>query len=470
MSDFDRDQVPPTVGSPVTIELVRGAPEQHPHPRLPRWAVVGVAVLVAVTALAAVIIGATMPPPRQAPTERGWLGWVATLVDAPPRGEVATESFSRDLAAQIEELSRTTQSRAFEGPGGQDLGEQEARVLFADDVADRRIALVALHTVSIVVAQRYASTRLLWLAGPRNASPEALADVVTEPTAGNGYQVKPVNPFTNAEFVGRDGPVRVAVAPPDCTVMAAPGEDLTSFQPEPTGSYLVRTPTTYLPEFWRVTCDGVVREERPAPRPAVTSEAVDEVLAGAAGSPDRLTVENELRQLYRTFGFELLHAPEVLWAGTLRHVPAHAEEPVVNVLDGPSPTVLASPAARGGWIGMVWMSVEAQPDRVTGLTPYFVTNTDLAAADAVLGVPLGLNRLVLVLAPASAATVRLVDREGTVLAGAAVTERAFLLSLPEDGPPLGGVQVQAVDAADGVFATADLAVTSVEPYHQTNWR
>ena len=64
-----------------------------------------------------------------------------------------------------------------------------------------------------------------------------------------------------------------------------------------------------------------VRENRPAPQP-VTSDTVDEVMDGAVGNPDRVAVENGLRLLFRTFGYELLEPPRVLWANGVAVVPS----------------------------------------------------------------------------------------------------------------------------------------------------
>jgi hypothetical protein len=276
--------------------------------------------------------------------------------------------------------------------------------------------------------------------------------------------VSPATPFAYAEFGDPGRPVRVAVAPPECEVQAAPSEDLTDFQPEPTGSYLVRTPVQYRPEYWRVTCDGVVREDRPAPHPEVATDVVDRVMAGAVGGPDRLAIEIGVRSLYQTFGFELLQTPQVLWAGPV--AAARSGE----TTGGEIATVLAAPAARGGWIGRITIPVEPAPNQTWTLTPLFVTTSDLDAADGVLATPLGFNQLVLVLAPEAAASVRLVGPTGDdVIAESAVTERALLLSLP-DSVPVPLLRIEALGGDGTVVAAAPVAETLVEPDGLSAWR
>ncbi len=441
-----------------------------------RGFVAGVAALAAGAGGVLVVAGpGGSPEPPPGVDLAGELRWVASLVEAAPRGLVAADgSFISDLAARIQKLSDTSGSPAFDGARGQPSDELAARVLFVDDVDDRRVALVALERAEVLDARRrYPLTRLLWLAGPRGGSPGVLAGAVESaaPADGTDYRVTQVEPFAHVGFEGGTGPIRVALAPPECEVAATPATDHTEWRPEPTGSYLVRTAAQYVPEYWRVTCVGATRVQMPAPR-VVTADGDDGALPGPVPIGPQLVRERPdvgaqslQATLYEQFGFELLEPARVLWSGPIAQPPAADAQGATATA---TVTVVAAPAARGGWIAGLDFAVEVGPGQFTGVwpTPILSAAIDLGAPDGVLAfrVP-GFSRLVLVLPPAAATWVRLLDRDGRVVAESAVTDPALLLYADVT---IDLAQIQALDGTREPIVTTDLA-TAAEPTGFMDW-
>jgi hypothetical protein len=240
----------------------------------------------------------------------------------------------------------------------------------------------------------------------------------------------------------------------------------------------VRTDEEYRPEFWRVTCDGVVREERPAPRLAVTPAEVDDALALAEGEPNRRQVERHLSTLSALYGSELVTVPRVIWAERMtldqlafgstwgEDFDGFAEQDLL----APEVTLFAAPAAGGDFIG--YLVNRIQPATFIGY-PLFRTADDPSAPGTVLGVKIrGWGHWVFVLAPEGAATVRLVDPDGTILDEATVTHRGIMLAMPRSGPTtVNGERVEAIDASGVTIASADVVSTSTSSDHRhfTDW-
>ncbi len=255
--------------------------------------------LVAVLVAGAVLVAVDRDDPRvaPAPAPAGFLGWVDALVAAPPRGTLAADaSFTRDVVGRVTVIVRTGAFHAdLVAVDGQLHREQEVHLLFAEDVRDRRVVVLALR---LPVGREAASgppgrTRVLWLAGPRGASANALASVLTaRPVPGVLSGSGDAEPLLVAA-VGHAGTgvIYVGLTPPGCTLSTAPITEPDEFRP--VGSWLVRTPGTSRPEFWRATCDGVVRAERPAPNVTgqflteLPDEVVDAALAGLSCEDSR---------------------------------------------------------------------------------------------------------------------------------------------------------------------------------------
>jgi hypothetical protein len=424
------------------------------------------------------------PPPPNLP---GQLHWITVLVDGPPRGNVAADaSFVRDLTARMEELSRTSQSLAFGGPEDRSTDGRRARVLFAEDIDDQRIALVALQRPSVPDSiRRYALTDLLWLTGPRSATVETLVGAVAHagPVSGTEYRLQPVAPFAAMEFGDASDPLWIAIAPPPCQVATAPAADLAAWRDGPAGSYLLRRPRRDGPEYWRVTCDGVVREERAAPRPAVSQDDLDGVLATAVGDPDRAQVEIQLSVLTSAYGATLVTLPRVVFSGALAYSPIAFDAADIyyyyrqsDLSRPPSApieatiTVATAPRAGGGFISSTWMILQEGPDVLYALdSPTFFTEVDPGAPDALVAVRIDRwQRQVMVLAPESAATVQLLSRDGLVLDRSAAGDQPIMLG-PGSWGPMDDLRVKALDAAGSVIATTELAATDIPRDHTTAW-
>jgi hypothetical protein len=462
----------------VSIDLdAPAAGAARPRSRRSRWLVAGVTLLVAAAVLVAVRVGESPPPSH---TFSGQLKWIADLVDASPRGGVAADrDFSRALGDRVAELSRTSRSQVFGNPAVQSDGDRSARVLFAEDIDDQRIALLALQRPNIRDDQRrYALTDLLWLIAARGAPAEALAAAVaaTEPAPGTEYRLDPVAPFVAGGFGEAGDPVWVALAPPECQVATAPAVDPDNWRPDPAGSYLVRRARAG-PEYWRVTCDGTVRVERPGPRAGVTDDELDQVLAAAVGDPDREQLGYQLSALYESYGASVLTPPRVLWSGAVALSPtaSGASEIFTNFIseDGASDatiTVLSAPRARGGWIVSVWTTILNGPDSAFGIDgPAFTSAVDPGAPDTLFAVRLPRWRMqVLTLAPAGAATVRIRNLDGTLLDAATVTDIPVLLD-PGPDDPTDALRVEALDATGSVLASTELAADDGGPETISAW-
>lgn len=469
----------------MTIDL--DAPAVEPVQRRSRRGWIVVAALFLVATLAAAYVSLS-PSPQSAPRHdfSGELRWIASIVDANPRGALAGErAFTRDLAQRIEELAPASPAL--------DSTPVRARVLFAEDIDAHRIALVALQDPEISDdRRRYALTELLWLTGPRGATVPDLTGPLTEPftgpARGPGYEVVPPEPFVTAQLGDPRDPVWVALAPPQCQIDTAPPANITDWRPVEQGSYLVRRPRQDGPEYWRVTCDGVVREQRAAPRAGIDSRDLEQALATAVGQPDRDRLGYQLSMLYGAYGSEVLEPARVLWSGPVALSPAArdpaaayafvAVDPTTGAVDTPDAnaatsvtvTIVVAPRAPRGWIGSIWATIRRGEDVVFDSPgPLFVTPTDPGADGALLALHVPQwHEQVLVLAPESAASVQLGGGDGSILDVALATSRAVVLAPGQYGP-VGELRVVALDRIGEPVATTQLANTDVRPDAVRAW-
>jgi hypothetical protein len=233
----------------------------------------------------------------------------------------------------------------------------------------------------------------------------------------------------------------IGLAPPGCTVSTASSTDLNTFGPEPTGSYIVRTPATVRPEYWRVSCAGIVREQFPASAPTyVPLDGVQAALAGAVGlqpgDAQKAGVQEAvalgLTELAQR-GSELTGAPQVVWAG----VPQ--VDPGPDAVPQPFALVAAAPAARSGWLvsTSVW-DIGGDGNRLD--SALISTSTDPTTSTVVALLQGGSEMFVL--APPSARGVRLQTVDGSVVRDVELTSRVAVLELPGDP---NGLVVQAND-------------------------
>ncbi len=458
----------------MTVEPV--TPRPDPYGRLMRRRHQGWlrrAVLAGVTTLAATAAGtfvalapAGSPPPTPRPERPdGYQGWVEDLAYAPPRGGLAgDEAFTQELTDRVIEAVRTNPYHPDLLDADRTVNpEQEVRLLFADDIDDQRIALLALLAPT-AVDPSVGRVRVAWIAGPRGAPASLLAQELTSrpgPDVESGSDS--ARPF-HVAVLGEDGAVTtmIGIAPPGCSVSTAPATEPTGLRPEPTGSYIVRTSGADRLEYWQVTCDGVVRERTLPPwhLSEPSPEVVDAALEGAAGlsATDRASddVRRKVSRMIQHFslGADALPtgAPRVLWAG----------RPPGIVPAGAWVTVAVAPAPGQSWIGVVEVIVGSG----AGGTRFHL-RTDPTAEGFLLAVSIGSSgtdppALIMVVTPPAVATVRLLAADETPLAESVVVDRGTTLAVPlesllEDHEIPEGLHVVAYDAGGAPVATTALA-------------
>ncbi len=228
---------------------VRPAPEPYARlmarsrrRRLSHW-LTGVAGVVAALVIAPVALNAADDPgPEPGPIDSHVLlitPWTRKLIDGPPSGALAGE---RRFLDEMAKALRDKDSGPMRG--------YPVKVLFAEDVAQKRLVIAVRHNKTHQVG--------VMMAGPRGASPQELANA-----QDGAIRMASLTPFTMVEFgygfgqsLTQSG---VAIAPPGCTVATAPQTPAAApWTDSANGRYLVwsRTVSDLLV---RVSCDGVVR-------------------------------------------------------------------------------------------------------------------------------------------------------------------------------------------------------------------
>jgi hypothetical protein len=433
-------------------------------------------MLGALTAVLLVFFGTLVPAgfsDRPPGPFDGYAYWSKTIIDGKPRGSVAAQTdFVAELTRLItDEVRAGTNDPALNGFHDEPPSPRRVRVLFAEDVEQRRVVLVA---VTGNTSEPFLGTVLVWIEGPRGAAPAYLAEAVA---AGDGpadvsFSTSDAQPFLTTTLdlqapVGVDA--SIAVAPPGCSIETAASPALSDWRPEPTGSYIIRTAATTRAEWWRVTCDGVIRHVRPAPpafdpasrdRLTVTDEEVQRAVADTSGSADRDQARRVLSILVNDGGYTLTARPSVVWGGRVAGV------------GGPGTTmVVVAPVIGGGlWIGVVDTALDRpDPDRPGLGFGSFTTAADPTHPSTLLAIPLEPepHTAILVIAPQGTAMVRAIDR-GQRLVEAMVTERGTLLTIPADAD-LATLRVDAIDADGALIATTAPAQQGLQTGEQANW-
>ncbi|MEU5950101.1 hypothetical protein ABZ793_31785 [Micromonospora sp. NPDC047465] len=411
-------------------------------------AAVGLCMAAVVSATGATVIGPSHGggPPMIEP-EPGWqtmLRWAERLADSPPRGAVGADpAFVADLANRISERQRAGAYRV-KAP------VRQVKVLFVDDIGSRRIALVAF-----ALAQPDSSTQWpnahAWFVAPRGASAEVLA---APPDQGEGDGLEPFMSTTvPGDGVDPVEPISVGVAPAGCEFATAPLPEATAWQPEPTGSYIVRTKQTQRPEWWQITCDGVVRVSQPAPGSLISARVTDAQLESAVGTArgtlDREQSRTAISALAGGYGYAIKALPQVIWNGRTAGTEADSN----GSFDGRA-VVLAAPAVHGGWLGEVQIVYDHADGRsATGTGQSFTTDTDPTDPSSIVAVRLGQNTsTVLVVTPADAATLRAVGRGGEVVARTPVRDAGAVIKVADPA----GLTIEALDAKGAVIGRGEI--------------
>jgi hypothetical protein len=491
---IDLDLLPPTEPTPV-----RGGR---------RWpGAVVVVLLVAIAAVAALIHRPvrTTPEPIPLPTAGPW-GWVEKLVDAPARGALAGDaSFTATL---LDEINRMIHGRdavpALVGVDGVPHPDDlTPSLLFADDIAQHRVVVLALRLPSAPVPAQ-GRTAVAWLSGPRGATAGELVSALgshplPDDYAGRGYAA----PFMtieageqlwpNASICTPTGPcVRLGLAPPSCVVETSPASDLKQWTPEPTGSYIVRTDTSARAEYWRVSCDGVVRDQAWAPRPVdyEPSDAVapDWLVRPALDDLARLTgdglpalavsyLKQSVPGVYSSFGFDAAGPPRVIWASPRQIIPdqSFGRDP-----SPPAPTsgwafVLATPSVRSTW----FVTFEYFTDSGAAISSPggYEVASDPTDPAALLADQVGWRDGTILAIARSAEAVDLVGPDGTVALRATVVDGAAVLTPPDDlvtitddyASVVPGVRIVSRDADGTVLADTPPLYATPNPYIISNW-
>jgi hypothetical protein len=484
-------------------------PRPDPYGRLVRRRRVGWLRRVVAGCVAALVAGgagtfvalAPAGSPAPAPPDNR-LAWIDALVDGPPRGALATDkAFTTEVVDRVTQFVRANlYNTIVAGVDGHRHPDQEVHLLFADDIGDERIVIFALRMPTDPdPASGLGRSAVSWLAGRRGAPAAELTSLLTtRPMIGITSGTAVPGPLVVANISGTDPSTSpcdltracatVALAPPGCSISTAPSADLDHFQPEPTGSYLVRTPETERAEYWRVTCGGVVRDERPAQFSSPLSYSnhdVDMALDGTVGlsAADRADPDVRAEALESLFGTVSEHRASVLgparvvWTrscDTDPYQPDSARAAPVRIM------FAVAPAVRSTWFAtiMTW-----QPENGGGGGTTFRLGADPTAPNATFaldqpGTDAGVPHRVLVDLPPSAVAVRLVAGDGTAVplagsSGTSSTEAAVACGIAElvlvHTGPIDGLRVVGYDAAGSPVANVPVVGEADGEKVTDNW-
>lgn len=391
--------------------------------------------------------------------------WVWRLVDSPIRGALAADAgFVQALTAEV-----TDEYRA----GSLDIPatSRTPKLLFADDVDGVRVALAVFSDPG----HESADVAAAWMAAPRGAAADTLAAALRRdgPPAGTDSAVTEViAPFqpVNLRISGAGDTgvtVSLGLAPAGCQVASAPLPSVTRWRPEPTGSYVIRSAANHRGEWWRVTCDGAVRYEAPAPMSlafgkagsaAVGEPDLDSALAGARGTVDRELARNAIWAIASKWGYDLAALPHVVWGGTVSGTRQYDGQAVV----------VAAPKVGGGWIGDLALFRDIPGVGTVSTGRSFTADADPSQADVLVlrisddGADPGSP--VLVVTPAAAVGVRAIHG-GLPPVGVDVRGSSAIMRLST----VRDATVQAVDASGQVIGTGSLAPDATTPRHVDAW-
>ncbi|WP_027346120.1 hypothetical protein [Hamadaea tsunoensis] len=377
-----------------------------------RRTLAGLTVIVALAAAWAVGVPRTAAP-QPAETPIAWDAvktWSARLATSPARGGVAQDqTYVRALSAQImDKIKAKTYLPEFD--------VRAVDVLFVDDVGDFRVAIVALDMRTPHYGWPYASATFK---AARGADPAQLAGTVADYSDS-------LQPMTSADVgLGSygDGGRRgiVVIAPASCRFQTAAWPAVKDWKPEPTGSYLARTPQSVPAEWYRVVCGSVVQDAMPAPRFSVPPHSAADLTAqlhNVRGQVSRTDAELALIN-FESAGYIYSGPAKLVWGGRMTW-PRYGPGKLV---------VVAAPMVGGGWNGAAVFEPDAN---VGGGGPGFVTVDDPSRRDSLVVAPLRdlADHDVLVIVPDGTATLRVVTAAG-VVTSQPVTGSALLASVDQ---------------------------------------
>ncbi|MEV4626800.1 hypothetical protein AB0J90_10995 [Micromonospora sp. NPDC049523] len=431
-------------------EVLRRARSRR-RTRFAGFGVAGAALLALVLSGPAVVgVGGwpDAPPSEGYPVESDWT-W--RLIDSPTRGNLAGDT------GLVADLTRTLAAES---------ALPRVKVLFVHDFARSRVALVADYSD--------AAASLSVLREDRGASAGDLA-------RSDGLRDARLDPFVTAHGVLGDEEVRVSfwqvgLAPAGCTVAtsehATIGPDgvvRRVWQAAATGDYVVNE---VMPAArWRTTCDGVIRQQGPAEPgigelSALTAPSDPEAASGWAPLLDRPTGQAALASYQELVGSAGLAAagPVVRWAGTLTEGAHEVPAVLLGPATGPGAVVLQVGAEPKALVALVDDDHAAPGDSAAAngagwslVAPGTADDSGVIAVrvpERSGGHAVASDRM-LVVGPASAATVEAVDATGTVIESARMERGAAILTLPAGEK----VTLRVLDE------TGDQVVAAVTPEH-----
>jgi hypothetical protein len=396
-------------------------------------------VLAAVVAGGAALVPTFGDSPRPAPDDpfTRYNAWNARLVESPTRGAVGADpAFVADFARRVFEHQTAGDYR------GDPRSVREVRVLFLDDVGSRRLAHVA-YVLTGPDHNKWPYASISFVAA-RGASAEQLADPAATTGTGDGLAPFEVMPTDGG------GAAMVAVAPAGCQIATRPLWEPDNWRPEPTGSYIVRTVDDRQPEWWRVTCDGVVEQSGPPPlgqpRAPIPDAVWNAAVAGARAVEDPTA---RARAMFSSVAvnWPAITPPALVWGGPVAGTFTNATAPFTGY-----GIVYATRELNGaGWVGVASVnSDQAGPDGRLSEEARFLAKVDPADPATTLVVPFPEIGGVLVIPPAGTATVRML-RDGVEVSRAQVHGGSVV---PMPTVPAGLV-VEALDATGTVVGRGE---------------
>lgn len=395
-----------------------------------RTVAMSVVAVVAVTGIAAAMPGGPGPTTPDDPAA-ALDAWAERLRTSPTRGSLAGDA---TFVAAVRERAAERQ-RAGDYPVGDEVSEVD--VLFAGDVGESRVVLVAFHLAKADPETSWPNDSG-WFVAPRGASPAAVTDPAAAVTIGDGLE-----PFETLETtegpVEERRPLSVGLAPAGCAVESAPLPAADTWTPEATGSYLTRVGAEVRPEWWRVVCDGTVRQSGPAPGgyadpPDPPSAA--EALRRARGADGGDAALSALRD--EAWGWEVNGDPFVVWHGAI--------DDTGPKYDGQA-GVFAAPAVGGYWQVRLTVTYATPHDGAFSTEVGSASSTD-PAETAVFGIDLHDAGAVMVVTPPEATRVE-ARVGGTVVGSAPVSDAAAIVHTRV----VRGLTLVARDATGAVLAT-----------------
>ncbi len=409
--------------------------------RFSRW-FTGVAAAMAALVIAPVTLNAAdEPTPKLGPIDNSVLlitPWTRQLIDAPVRGALAADTKLVDEAGKAARSLKTGLMSGY-----------PVKVLFIEDVGDKRI----------VVAVRHSKTHQVGIAAaaPRGARGDQLAEAFR-----HDVYMESLTPFTAIEFgSGIAQNLRhagMAIAPPGCEIARATQDSQApQWKVSGKGDYLVWSQSV-ADQLVRVICAGMRRYEGAlldlANMVQATSDLAAFQAATLAGSGYDVPALIFQDMMSNTYPPQAVGPLRVIFSGS------------VTGMTNPA-YVSADPVDKGRW--------RVQIHAGSGFSR-LLTTSDVLAADAVVAMDIpddGVADGVLVVAPPSAVNLEIRDRaSGALLTSVPLAKGAALVPMrAAEDMVLRAFDASGSQIGTGVFPLSKPSVPSelFMPETMENW-